>query len=595
MDQKRPNRNKRRDVSTSDTGMPVLPQSERAHAGKRRVRPVRWLLRRAQVLLIRLGLHTVRVCLQLLLPVCYAFVRLGQSLRKLPGILAILLRDLRRILLQPLHLHSLHTGEIEKDLRAAKKHGGRRYRAAVFRSFGRYLLGERGLLITLFNYAAPVAAVTFLVGVVSHGVNLEYGLRVDYNGVDLGVIASEGEFDLAAQEVQKRVANTKDGFSIVYTPKYALTVVDSAADYVSSSDLVNLMLTNSNANLVEAYGLYIDGNFIAAVKEKDSIEKALQERLSAYKTTATAKEVGYKNEIVFQNGMYLDSSLMETAALQAQLLDSKEYAAVYTAVEGDTPLLIAKRFSMALDALYALNPDLKKNCKPGVAVNVVKTSSYLPIQYIEEVNLTSYVPYETVQIETSAVNEGTTEVLVRGVQGERSNLVQIVYEDGTEAYRNTLRSTMVKEPVTEQVGVGTYSASPDSAATVLKGSGQFSWPVNGGYVSDPFISNRNHKGLDIAAPSGTEVYAAADGVVTSAGWNSGGYGYLITVEHEKGFETFYGHCSMIWTYPGQKVSRGQLIGSVGSTGNSTGNHLHFEVRSNGICMDPAAFLRVNAE
>ena len=99
-----------------------------------------------------------------------------------------------------------------------------------------------------------------------------------------------------------------------------------------------------------------------------------------------------------------------------------------------------------------------------------------------------------------------------------------------------------------------------------------------------------HKGLDLAAPYGTPIKAAASGTVTQAGWNSGGYGYLVVISHGNGVETYYGHCSSIAVTKGQTVSQGQVISYVGSTGQSTGNHLHFEVRKNGVTQNPEYYI-----
>ena len=99
-----------------------------------------------------------------------------------------------------------------------------------------------------------------------------------------------------------------------------------------------------------------------------------------------------------------------------------------------------------------------------------------------------------------------------------------------------------------------------------------------------------HKGLDIAAPYGTPVKAAAAGTVTQAGWNSGGYGYLVVISHGNGVETYYGHCSSIAVTKGTKVSAGQVVSYVGSTGDSTGNHLHFEIRVNGVTQNPENYV-----
>jgi murein DD-endopeptidase MepM/ murein hydrolase activator NlpD len=98
---------------------------------------------------------------------------------------------------------------------------------------------------------------------------------------------------------------------------------------------------------------------------------------------------------------------------------------------------------------------------------------------------------------------------------------------------------------------------------------------------------RMHTGIDFPAPLGTRIGAAGRGVVKFAGWNSGGYGNLVVVSHRLGFETWYAHQSRIAVRAGQAVTGGSLIGYVGSTGHSTGPHLHFEVRLNGTPIDPA--------
>ena len=100
-----------------------------------------------------------------------------------------------------------------------------------------------------------------------------------------------------------------------------------------------------------------------------------------------------------------------------------------------------------------------------------------------------------------------------------------------------------------------------------------------------------HAGIDLAGPFGTPIYATADGTIRRAGWNSGGYGNLIEVDHGRGIETRYGHLSAILVQPGQQVKRGQLIGRMGSTGRSTGSHLHYEVRIDGRAVNPIPFMK----
>jgi murein DD-endopeptidase MepM/ murein hydrolase activator NlpD len=112
-----------------------------------------------------------------------------------------------------------------------------------------------------------------------------------------------------------------------------------------------------------------------------------------------------------------------------------------------------------------------------------------------------------------------------------------------------------------------------------------------GVRTDPFRgSAAMHPGIDLAAPLGTPVYATADGVVDRSEWNDGGYGNLIEIDHGQGIQTRYGHLSQRIAQPGQRVHRGDLIGLIGSTGRSTGSHLHYEVRVAGRAIDPIPFV-----
>ena len=115
-----------------------------------------------------------------------------------------------------------------------------------------------------------------------------------------------------------------------------------------------------------------------------------------------------------------------------------------------------------------------------------------------------------------------------------------------------------------------------------------------GVRSDPFQARAAmHPGIDLAGPYGTPIYATADGTVLRAGWNSGGYGNLVEIDHGKGIATRYGHMSAILVSAGQHIVRGQQVGRMGSTGRSTGNHLHYEVRIDGRAVNPIPFMKSN--
>ena len=120
-----------------------------------------------------------------------------------------------------------------------------------------------------------------------------------------------------------------------------------------------------------------------------------------------------------------------------------------------------------------------------------------------------------------------------------------------------------------------------------RGTGLFQWPVLG-YITQGYWYG--HRAIDIGAPTGTALRAADGGFVSFAGWTDVGYGYLILIDHANGFATYYAHLSNFYVTAGQAVERGQVIGATGSTGWSTGPHLHLEIRYNSVLQNPRAYL-----
>lgn len=132
--------------------------------------------------------------------------------------------------------------------------------------------------------------------------------------------------------------------------------------------------------------------------------------------------------------------------------------------------------------------------------------------------------------------------------------------------------------------VTAYAGSVPQGA---RGTGRFQWPVLGSITQGYWYG---HRAIDIGAPTGSALLAVDGGFVSFAGWTDVGYGYLVVIDHANGFATYYAHMSNIYVFEGQAVERGQVIGAVGNTGNSTGPHLHFEVRYNGVQQNPRAYL-----
>lgn len=171
---------------------------------------------------------------------------------------------------------------------------------------------------------------------------------------------------------------------------------------------------------------------------------------------------------------------------------------------------------------------------------------------------------------------GITEIYTTNL--EELNTVKVA--DAESSISNTVNETKKQEQAKNtKTFNGVYFSVKPVTGTITSRFG-----------SKESIRTSSHKGIDIGAPNGTPIYAAADGTVTYASYNSGGYGNLVIISHGNGIETYYGHCSKLYVKKGQKVSAGDNIAAVGSTGRSTGNHLHFEIRQNGSQINPQKYV-----
>ena len=204
---------------------------------------------------------------------------------------------------------------------------------------------------------------------------------------------------------------------------------------------------------------------------------------------------------------------------------------------------------------------------------------------VEETVANETVPYRQVTVQDPERYVDEEPVVSRGVNGLREVTTHTICENGLVKEREEVSSRILVIPVAEVTTVG------------IKEHPLYIWPVEG-RVSSHFgprnISggSKNHKGVDIACPTGSEIVAARAGTVIWSGWN-GGYGYLIKIEHEDGSVTYYGHNSQLIAQEGDWVEQGDLIALSGSTGQSTGPHCHFEIRIDGTAVDPEDYLEAN--
>lgn len=197
------------------------------------------------------------------------------------------------------------------------------------------------------------------------------------------------------------------------------------------------------------------------------------------------------------------------------------------------------------------------------------------------------IPFETDYIDIPAHYKGFTEIVSPGTPGERRIEAQILYEGSRFLRVVSLRAEETGKPVRQITRRGTKAVpTPHVEGRWEK---TFISPLDTGWLSADFYDYPGHNGIDLAAPYGTPVYASAGGKVVLAGWY-GEYGRCVILEHPDGARTLYAHNSRLTVLPGQHVRQGEQIAEVGSTGNSTGNHLHFEIRTPDGFLDPLLYL-----
>ena len=524
---------------------------------------------------------------------------LGGVLGQVGGWLLGLLKRAGRMLARPFVRYAKAFRLGSADIRRCRREEGTG--AAVregFKLAGKILFGKRGLAVTVFNYALPIVSLVFLFNVVSYANSMTYALKLTINGDFIGYVAEETVFTDAERMVQQRI-NYLDSTTetVTFTPQYQLEMVGYGST-LTKYQLADKMLASLDAEIEYAYGMYIGSSFYGALVDKTKVEETLEQLLDEYRTDSSNEKVAFESEIRYEPGLYLSDTIVDDDSIIRLITTKKSVAAYYTAVEGDSPIGISNKLGMSIEEIAAMNPDFSENAmiyvgdkllinaeEPFLAVTVTRTEMY-----------EDYVDYTTTYTEDSTRYRGSSIIMQEGVEGVDYVTANISYVNGVEVSRKVLTRITMSEPTEEIIALGTKALPTNLDASIQEVPvGMLYWPVggsDGGAISEMMYGYGGyvgHDGIDIAAPYGTPVYAADSGRVILSKWY-GGYGNCIMIQHDNGMVTVYGHASWLHVSVGEYVTQGQQIADVGSTGRSTGNHLHFEVRINDVCMNPINYL-----
>jgi len=447
------------------------------------------------------------------------------------------------------------------------------------------------IFCTIFNYLAPVCAAVLLAVTFQYFATLEYGLSFESNGKNLAYITDESVYNKAEQIIRSRTsAETADIGNIA--PQFSIVPV-SSLELTEAEDLANIILKNSGQSVYEGYGLYIDGDFIGSTDEADNLLTLLDEYREQYREEGdTESKLQFKQNVSLVDGVYPTSSIMATSEFKNLINSEIEGEKYHVVAAGESPSLIADMYDLYYQELEAMNPRLKENStvRVGDELIVSKSVSYLNVTSTRREVYNEDIPYPTNKTKSDKYYTTYSKVTKAGVPGEQRVTALVTYEDGVAVARQVLATEVLKEPVAREMTVGTKNPiySVGNASGTSKG---FIWPTIGGHVSCPIWGYKGHTGVDIAGCGyGSNIYASAAGTVVKVKWGNTGYGYHVIINHGDGIQTLYAHMSNIYVKNGQYVNQGDIIGAMGSTGNSTGTHLHFEIRINGQYVNPLNYV-----
>ncbi|MEA4813927.1 MAG: peptidoglycan DD-metalloendopeptidase family protein [Oscillospiraceae bacterium] len=432
------------------------------------------------------------------------------------------------------------------------------------------------------------AAVIFSGAMFSQSHTLATEVRI--NGESVGVVANAQTY-LDAKDFVTASASTALGYDFSFEDegqKITSVPVIVSKDSLLDQEALEDAICNASSLVTYSYVLNVDGKAVGATGHPEILETLLKQKLNQYVTADTISAEFVQNIEISHEVISADEKSALGSILDVANSTSKAKQ-VYTIKDGDTWSEIAEAYEMSSADLLALNPG--SNIDMIHIGQQLTVSAEIPLLSVKTINHESYVaavPYDIEKQNDSSMYVGQTKVLTAGVNGTADVVANVSYVNGVESQRDIVSSVTTTAPITEVLAVGT-KARPATMA-----SGSFRWPASGrlsstyGYRTVLGVY-RFHSGIDIAGYYGAPIYAADGGTVTYAGWMSG-YGYLVIISHGNGYQTYYGHNSKLLVSVGTKVYKGQNIAKMGSTGRSTGNHCHFEIRYNGSTVNPLKYL-----
>ncbi|OME09351.1 hypothetical protein BSK64_02360 [Paenibacillus odorifer] len=379
-------------------------------------------------------------------------------------------------------------------------------------------------------------------------------------------------------EVDSEATLTKlDGMLKAYAVGVQLMVDGKAVGIVKDQETANAVLEGVKNH-------YVPQAEVATTASKLTRTAASSSSAAKSKAPEQVESVEISEDISIVPIKADPNKVLDVEAAVQTLTEGKEAPLLYTVQEGDTISGIAKRFEITQKEIYSNNPNVKElTLKIGDTLKLKVPQPDVTVVTVEKVTEQIVTEPEVVVRSSDQLAAGKSKVVRPGQTGLKEMEYRVTKENGTVVQEEWLGQTVIKASLPEVVYRGTK--------VVGEGTGMFSWPVSGATLTSSFGErwSRAHKGIDMVS-SNRNIKASDAGTVIFAGVQNG-YGNVVIVDHRNGYQTYYGHLKSISVSTGQRLEQGGKIGVMGSTGRSTGTHLHFEIRKNGTAVNPMKYLQ----
>ncbi len=417
--------------------------------------------------------------------------------------------------------------------------------------------------------------------------DLVFAKQVISNGTPVGIVKDVDNFEKKVTELEEELDVMSDGGFNEEAELVYITRVCHETDITPDDEIMQNVMATYNET-ASGYALYVDGALVCATREEADLLSVLEAYKNEYAIDNPDVAISFYQDVEIKNEYVPIPYLVTKEGVYSAITKTEEEQVEYIVKTNDTMWDIAVRNDISVDEIMAMNPEMTDLIKEGDIIKLNEIEPLLQVKAVYTEIVEQNIPYENEIEYDDNMRNGLKEVIIQGADGKKMVTQEVVLVNGKQIGINVIEEEILQEAVTGKVKVGTKIVSG-------VGSGSFTRPSYGtitaryGSGGSRWSSGR-HTGLDIAAPTGTSIVASDAGVVSFAGWK-GSYGYTVIINHNNGYETYYAHCSKLLVSVGETVCKGDLIARVGSTGNSTGSHCHFEIRYNGTTKNPENYLR----